>query len=100
MIVLAVGTKRRCEKICCAAAGITDCSDAIQLAINVARCRPGGVEIHLPAGAYVVTKTLRVTDLAGGGISFIGEGGWHRRVGQAASWLRGRRLLHHRPHRR
>ena len=65
----------RCEKICCGAAGITDCSDAIQLAINVARCRPGGVEIYLPAGAYVVTKTLRVTDLAGGGISFTGEGG-------------------------
>eukprot|EP01052_Picozoa_sp_SAG31_P013897 SAG31_NODE_848_length_11534_cov_8.897463_7_plen_283_part_00 len=54
--------------------GTTDCTNAIQQAINVARSRPGGVDIFFPAGCYLVTKTLRVTDLAGGGVSFTGEG--------------------------
>ena len=54
--------------------GTTDCTNAIQQAINVARCRNGGVDIFFPAGGYLVTKTLRVTDLAGGGVTFTGEG--------------------------
>ena len=57
--------------------GVTDCTNAIQQAINLARSQNTvtghGVEIFFPAGGYLVTKTLRVTDMAGGGVWFTGE---------------------------
>ena len=57
--------------------GATDCTDAIQQAINLAKTQNAvtghGLEIFFPAGGYLVTKTLRVTDLAGGGVWFVGE---------------------------
>ena len=49
--------------------GVTDCTAAIQRAIDVA----AGHTIHFPAGAYVVTKSLRVTNHSAGGSRFAGE---------------------------
>ena len=53
--------------------GTTDATAAIQQAINVVRAGRQGVEIHFPAGAYLVTQSLRVSDLAAGGVTFSGE---------------------------
>ena len=49
--------------------GVTDCTDAIQQAIDAA----AGHTVHFPWGVYVVTKSLRVTDHSAGGNSFTGE---------------------------
>lgn len=69
--------------------GVTDCTNAIQQAINVARVAQHGVEIIFPNGAYLVTKTLRVTDLAAGGITFTGEGNGITEWGTAPAALTG-----------
>jgi hypothetical protein len=58
--------------------GKTDCTAAIQQAIDHRGAtapdgRPATADIFFPAGSYVVTKSLRVTDKAAGGISFTGE---------------------------
>eukprot|EP01051_Picozoa_sp_SAG22_P008618 SAG22_NODE_667_length_8010_cov_2.289091_3_plen_536_part_00 len=52
--------------------GKTDATAAIQAAIDVQKVR-GGVEVIFPAGQYLVTKPLDITNRAAGGVSLRGE---------------------------
>lgn len=49
--------------------GVSDCTAAIQRAIDAA----AGHTVHFPPGAYVVTRSLKVTNRAAGGMSFTGQ---------------------------
>ena len=53
--------------------GKTPADTAIQAAVDMHKVRPGGVEVFIPAGRYLVTKPINITNLAGGGVTVRGE---------------------------
>ncbi|MCZ7643830.1 MAG: glycoside hydrolase family 55 protein [Planctomycetota bacterium] len=55
--------------------GVSDDSDALQKAIDAAARETGGGELLIPAGRYVVKKTLRIEKLIGFSLRGEGHGG-------------------------